>query len=274
MTDRYAVIGHPVAHSRSPQIHAYFANQTEQDISYERLLAPLDGFSEVVHEFVRCGGRGMNVTVPFKREAFFLADQVTERARVAGAVNTLTVTDGMLHGDNTDGVGLVVDITHNLHQSLKGGNILMLGAGGAAHGVMGPLLELCPSMIVVANRTLDKAHELAQNFSSRGDVRACSFSDLDRVFDWVVNATSASVHGEILPIPEIIFSEHTLAYDMMYGAEDTLFMCAARQQGAVVCDGMGMLIEQAAESFFVWRGIRPDTASILKEWRTRAMLGV
>ena len=264
MTDRYAVFGHPIAHSKSPLIHAAFARQTGQDMTYEAILAPIDGFAESVAAFVATGGRGANVTVPFKEEAYRLASRLTPRAQRAGAVNTLTFdADGIL-GDNTDGAGLVADLTRNLKRTLAGKRILLLGAGGAARGVVEPLLEQNPSALVIANRTVSRAQELAELFG-RG-VRASSFEALEGAFDLVVNATAASLAGELPPLSPQLFTPETLAYDMMYG-RDTPFLAFARAQGAATADGLGMLVEQAAEAFHLWRGVRPDTAPVIASLR-------
>ena len=265
MTDRYAVFGHPIAHSKSPQIHAAVARETGQDMRYDAILAPLDGFAQSLAQFTAAGGRGANVTVPFKEEAFRLADRLTPRAQRAGAVNTLVFdADGML-GDNTDGAGLVADLTRNLQQPLAGKRILLVGAGGAARGVIEPLLEQAPAELVIANRTVSRAQHLAELFDGR--VKACSFDALDTPFDVVVNATAASLAGELPPLPPLVFNPGTLAYDMMYG-RDTPFLAFARTHGADTADGLGMLVEQAAEAFFLWRGVRPDTASVIAALRT------
>ena len=265
MTDRYAVFGHPIAHSKSPQIHAAFARQTGQDMTYEAILAPLDGFAESVAAFIAAGGRGATVTVPFKEEAFKLASRLSPRAQRAGAVNTLAFdADGML-GDNTDGAGLVADLTRNLHCTLAGKRILLLGAGGAARGVIEPLLEQQPAALVIANRTVSRAEELAELFG-RG-VRACGFDVADTPFDLVINATAASLAGDLPPLSPRVFTADTLAYDMMYG-RDTPFLDFARAHGARTADGLGMLVEQAAEAFYLWRGVRPDTAPIIAALRT------
>ena len=265
--DRYAVIGHPVAHSKSPDIHARFAMQTGQNVRYERLLAPLNGFVDTVHAFMREGGRGANVTVPFKLEAHAMATSLSARAKAAGAVNTLRFDGDVILGDNTDGVGLVVDIVRNAAISLSGKKILLLGAGGAARGVVLPLLNERPAELVIANRTVQKAEELARLFGAHGAVRACNFAALDTSFDVVINATSASLAAAVPPIAPAVFGTETLAYDMMYGKEPTVFMRFAQQHGAAVRDGLGMLVEQAAESFFVWRAVRPDTVSVLRDLR-------
>ena len=271
MPDRYGVIGHPIAHSKSPDIHACFAAQTKQDLLYERLLAPLDGFVETVQRFMRQGGKGLNVTVPFKLEAHVLATELTERARAAGAVNTLTCepgeSGGLILGDNTDGVGLVADIVRNAGVSVAGKRVLLLGAGGAARGVLLPLLKEQPAELVIANRTESKAIALAQQFAERGNVSASDFTSLQQAFDIVINATSASLATDVPSISPIVFGAHAFAYDMMYGKDSTVFMRFAEQHGAAVRDGLGMLVEQAAESFFVWRGVRPETASVFAELR-------
>ncbi|MDI3490694.1 MAG: shikimate dehydrogenase [Thauera sp.] len=276
--DRYAVIGHPIAHSKSPQIHAAFARQTAQDISYEAILAPLDGFVATVQAFRAAGGRGMNVTVPFKLEAFALADRHTPRARAAGAVNTLAFgADGIL-GDNTDGAGLVRDLTVNLGCALQGRRVLLLGAGGAARGAILPLLGERPAVLAIANRTMAKAEELIRAFAAdAGETRlsASSFAALaGQSFDVVINATAASLSDDVPPLPPGLYADGALAYDMMYGRGDTAFMATARTDGATrVADGLGMLVEQAAESFTLWRGIRPDSRAVLAELRRQIDAG-
>jgi shikimate dehydrogenase len=267
--DRYAVIGHPVAHSKSPYIHTAFAAQTGQNLTYERLLAPLDGFAAAVREFVEQGGKGLNVTLPFKLEAHALADTLTERARAAGAVNTLKISDGLILGDNTDGVGLVTDIERNAALPLRGKKVLLLGAGGAARGAILPLLNACPASLTVANRTAAKASSLVGEFAGHGNIVACDFGALQGVFDIVINATSASLDDHLPAVRPDIFDSATLAYDMMYRKEPTVFMLFAAQHGAATRDGLGMLVEQAAESFFLWRGVRPDTAPVYAELRTK-----
>lgn len=266
-TDHYAVIGNPVEHSKSPDIHARFAMQTQQDLQYDRLLAPLDGFFSTVQNFVRDGGKGLNVTLPFKLEAYALATTLTERARAAGAVNTLKFDGTEMLGDNTDGFGLVTDITRNAGIVIAGKSVLLLGAGGAARGVILPLLSEQPARLVVANRTHAKALDLARRFSSQPRLKVSEFADLDDSFDIVINATAASLASEVPPISPRVFGAHTLAYDMMYGKEATAFMRFAKQHGASVRDGLGMLVEQAAESFYVWRGVRPETATVFAELR-------
>ncbi|MEQ1662882.1 MAG: shikimate dehydrogenase [Thiobacillus sp.] len=264
MTDRYAVFGHPIAHSKSPLIHAAFARQTGQAMTYEAILAPLDGFAASLADFIAVGGRGANITVPFKEAAYALATRHTPRAERAGAVNTLSITPDGLVGDNTDGAGLVADIMGNLHFTLAGKRILLLGAGGAARGVIAPLLAQHPAALVIANRTDSRAQALAELF---GDgVGASNFNTLNGMFDLIINATAASLAGELPPLPPTVFGSHTLAYDMMYG-QDTPFLRFARAHGATPADGLGMLVEQAAEAFFVWRGVRPDTAPMIAALR-------
>jgi shikimate dehydrogenase len=261
--DRYAVIGNPIEHSKSPQVHALFAQQTGQTMHYERLLAPIERFAESVHEFIAQGGRGANVTVPFKLEAFALAQELTPRAQAAGAVNTLSFSVDGIKGDNTDGIGLVRDITRNAGVPLRSRSVLLLGAGGAARGVILPLIEENIAGLVIANRTQPRAMELAQQFSHSGvPVSSAAFEQLDQCFDVIINATSASLDSALPPLPDCVFGPETLAYDMMYAAQPTIFMQHAARQGAKVRDGLGMLIEQAAESFFIWRGVRPETAPV------------
>lgn len=269
MPDRYAVIGNPVAHSMSPQIHAEFARQTGQDLVYERLLAPTEAFLAAARAFRASGGRGLNVTLPFKEDAFRYADRLSERARAAQAVNTLKFDSDAIVGDNTDGAGLVNDLRRNLGCAVAGMRVLLLGAGGAARGVIRPLLEQRPSLLVIANRTPARARLLVPVFD--GGVEACDYAALaGRQFDLVVNATSASLAGELPPLPPGVFARGALAYDMMYGRGETAFLAFARREGAATCaDGLGMLVEQAAESFFIWRGLRPDGAAVLRLLRAR-----
>lgn len=269
MTDRYAVFGNPIAHSKSPRIHAAFAEQTRQTLSYEALLAPLDGFAAAVRQFAAAQGRGANVTVPFKEEAFRLCDELSPRAQRAGAVNTLILANNRIHGDNTDGAGLVQDIETNLAYPLNGRRILLLGAGGAARGALAPLLERQPASLVIANRTASKAEALAAEFTDLGPVTGCSFDALaGQQFDTLINATSASLGGASLPLPPGLFAPGCLAYDMMYGQGDTPFLTQARDAGAThLADGLGMLVEQAAVAFQIWRAVRPDTAPVLAHMR-------
>lgn len=273
MTDRYAVIGNPVAHSRSPAIHARFARQTAQDLAYERLAAPLDGFVATVEAFRAAGGKGLNVTVPFKVEAFEYCAHRSARAAAAGAVNTLSFRDDGVHGDNTDGVGLVRDIEQRLGFALAGARVLMLGAGGAARGVLAPLLDAGVARLAIANRTASRAHELAA-LARDARAAACGFDDLAGAaargegFDLVVNATSAGLDDAAPAVDEAVYDGVRLAYDMVYGAHPTAFMRQAAARGCPsVSDGLGMLVEQAAESFFIWRGVRPLTAPVYRELR-------
>ena len=265
MTDRYAVIGNPIAHSKSPVIHAKFAEQTGQDMAYAAILGPLDGFVDAIRQFKAEGGRGVNVTVPFKQAAWQFATRLTERARMAEAVNTLKFEEGATLGDNTDGAGLVRDIEHNLGCAIAGKKVLLMGAGGAARGVLLPLLEQKPLLLVVANRTPDKARDLAARFASSGAVSGSDYASLaGQQFDLVINATSASLSDALPPLPSGVFATGSLAYDMMYGKGLTPFLKFAQEQGAArLADGLGMLVEQAAESFFLWRGVRPDTKSVI-----------
>jgi shikimate dehydrogenase len=274
LTDKYAVLGNPIAHSKSPQIHTAFAKQTNQDISYEAVLAPLDNFKHALQALLDAGYRGTNVTVPFKFEAFAMCDELSPRALAAGAVNTLSFNKNCIVGDNTDGLGLVRDLTLNHLYALKGSQILLLGAGGAARGVMLPLIDAKPASILVANRTLDKAQSLVDHFSKNADcqINACEFAALNQPFlqqpfDIVINATSASLSEASLPIGDEAFGAKTLAYEMMYGRE-TPFMAQARKNGAQISDGLGMLVEQAAEAFYIWRGVRPQTAPVIAMLRS------
>lgn len=260
MPDRYAVIGHPVAHSKSPWIHAQFARATGEAIEYGAIDAPADGFVREVEKFRAAGGKGLNVTLPFKGEAFRYCAGTTERAAAAQAVNTLLLDRAQPFGDNTDGVGLLRDLTVNLGRSLAGAQVLLLGAGGAAQGVLAPLAQAGVASIVIANRTPARARALAVRVPG---VAACGFDTLDgRAFDLVVNATAAGLDGELPRLPQGLFRPGALAYDMLYG-RDTEFLAMARAAGAAACDGLGMLVEQAAESFLVWRGVRPDTRTVL-----------
>jgi shikimate dehydrogenase len=265
--DRYVVIGNPVAHSRSPEIHARFARQTGESIAYERLLVEPGDFARAAREFFASGGCGANVTLPFKVDAFALAQERTARAGQAGAVNTLATRGGAILGDNTDGAGLVRDLTANLGLVLAGARILLLGAGGAARGVAGPLLALSPAMLVIANRTRERARELARAFGAAGRVEGTGFEAMGEGFDLVVNATSASTRGEPLDLPAGLFARGATAYDMAYGAAALPFLEGARAAGARASDGLGMLVEQAAESFLLWRGKRPETAAVIAALR-------
>ncbi len=269
MSERYAVFGNPIAHSKSPQIHAAFARQTKQDLCYEALLAPVDGFAIAVDAFRAEGGRGANVTVPFKQVAYQYATQLTERARLAQAVNTLQFDAERVLGDNTDGAGLVQDIQENLDFGIAGKRVLLMGAGGAARGVLLPLLACHPKSLTIANRTLNKARDLAQHFASHGTVQACAYTGLAGFqFDLVINATSSSLNDTLPPLPPHLFAPAALAYDLMYGQGLTPFLAFAEQQQAqFLADGLGMLVEQAAESFYLWRGVRPETLPVIAQFR-------
>lgn len=273
--DQYLVFGNPIAHSKSPLIHRFFADQTAQALDYQKYLAPVDGFENSVRRFMAEGGKGANVTVPFKLEAFALCDSLSERAKCAGAVNTLRFLDGVIEGDNTDGAGLVRDIVVNAGFSLKDKRVLLLGAGGASRGALQPLLMQNPKELVIANRTLAKAQELVQLASSLGVMHtvciAASWEQIVGQFDLVINATSSSLQGEALPISGTVFGENCLAYDMMYDAQLTPFLAFAKKAGAQVRDGLGMLIEQAAEAFYLWRGVRPETTNVFKQLREGAI---
>jgi len=270
MTDRYAVIGNPVAHSKSPRIHAEFARQAGQDIVYVKLAAPKRGFRRELDRFIAHGGRGLNVTVPFKQDAAAACDRVSERGKFAEAVNTLSFTDGKIIGDNTDGAGLLRDLEQNLHVELHGRRVLLLGAGGAARGIVMPLIARGVRAIVIANRDVDKARALEQRFSLFGNVRGCGYPDVaDAAYELVINATSASLHGNVPPVPRSVFADGCVAYDMVYAAGGrTPFLDMAQDCGALVTsDGLGMLVEQAAESFYIWRGMRPQTRPVLEMLR-------
>jgi shikimate dehydrogenase len=264
--DRYAVMGNPIAHSKSPQIHQLFAQQTAQSISYEAILVERHGFAEAVAKFLGAGGKGLNVTVPFKQQAWQISDQLSTRAQRAGAVNTLMLREtGALFGDNTDGVGLVRDLTANLGIEVSGRQILMLGAGGAARGVLAPLLEREPARLVIANRTPERAEQLSRLFSDLGPLTACGFDGLGgEEFDIVINATAAGLQGEVPDLPEGLIGPGTCCYDMIYGSAPTAFMRYAHRRGAArTFDGLGMLVEQAAESFRLWRGVSPATGPVI-----------
>lgn len=269
MMDRYVVFGNPIGHSKSPLIHRLFAEQTGEALDYNTLLAPLEDFTGCAREFF-LQGRGANVTVPFKEEAYRLANALTERAQRAGAVNTLSkLADGSLLGDNTDGAGLVRDLTVNAGLSLAGKRILLLGAGGAVRGALEPLLAQQPASLVIANRTVEKAERLAELFDDLGPVSASGFDWLSEPVDLIINATSASLSGDVPPIAgSLVEPGKTFCYDMMYAKEPTAFCRWATEHGAAMAmDGLGMLVEQAAEAFYLWRGVRPDSAPVLAELR-------
>ena len=272
MTDRYAVFGNPIAHSKSPQIHAAFAAQTQQDMCYERQLVEIGDFDNAARGFFEHGGKGLNITVPFKLDAYAFASRLTERAQQAGAVNTLALRqDGSILGDNTDGIGLVTDIVENLGWKMSARRVLVLGAGGAVRGVLGPLQNQHPAALVVANRTEAKAQELAALFG--GSVKGCGFDALaGQSFDIVINGTSASLAGDLPPLPDTLLAPGACCYDMMYGARPTVFMQWAQQHGAAsIADGLGMLVQQAAEAFFLWRGVRPQTAPVIAQLRAQLL---
>ncbi|WP_346795708.1 shikimate dehydrogenase [Halomonas sp. Bachu 37] len=262
MTQRYCVFGHPVGHSKSPLIHAEFAHQTHQTIEYSAIEAPLDDFAGAWRRFVEGGGRGANVTVPFKQEAFALCDTLSHRALRAGAVNTLIVGgNGRTYGDNTDGMGLVRDLAYH-RVAVKDARILVVGAGGAVRGLLEPLLNEAPAAVAVVNRTAAKAEALAADFSGLGLITGGGFETLAGSYDLVINGTSASLSGDLPPLPDDVFAKRAWAYDMMYSSEPTVFLQWAGPRGARLLDGLGMLVEQAAESFFLWRNVRPETSPV------------
>jgi shikimate dehydrogenase len=268
--DQYAVMGNPVAHSKSPQIHALFAAQTRQDMTYRAILVKPGGLADAVAEFASSGGRGLNITVPFKEDAWALATQLSARAERAGAVNTLVLHhSGEHYGDNTDGAGLVRDLRDNHGARLQQARVLLVGAGGAARGVIEPLLQERPQLLVIANRTAGKAVELARSFCDLGYVEGCGLPDLEgQMFDIVINATAASLSGEVPELPCSILTPQSWCYDMMYGDRPTAFMEWSLARGAArALDGLGMLVEQAAESFYLWRKVRPDTAAVIAALR-------
>ncbi len=266
--DRYAVFGNPIGHSKSPFIHTLFARQTNQSLTYTAECAPVGGFIEAVTAFFAEDGKGCNVTLPFKEEAYQFASRLTERAQLAGAVNTLKkLDDGEIIGDNTDGAGLVQDLLQ--HQVvLEGARILIIGAGGAARGVIPPLLAQKPASLTITNRTFTKAVALAELFSAYGAVTAKEMNAISQEYDVIINSTSASLSGELPNISPVIFAPNSTSYDMMYGCGDTKFNLWAKEHGAAqVYDGLGMLVGQASESFMLWRGLRPGTKQILRELR-------
>ena len=268
--DRYAVIGNPIEHSRSPQIHAAFAEQTGQVMEYTRILGEAGRFPAQLQAFFEADGKGLNVTVPFKQEACELSDKLSDRAAAAGAVNTLILqADGRLLGDNTDGVGLIRDLNVNLGLALKQRRILLLGAGGASRGIVRPLLEAQPGLLVIANRTPQRAILLASELAAPDRVEGCGLDDLKgRQFDLIINATASGLSGGLPRLPEHLLVPGGWSYDLMYGVEPTPFVRWGEAQGAAKsADGLGMLVEQAAESFWLWRGVRPDTARVIRMLR-------
>lgn len=270
--DAYCVMGNPVEHSRSPWIHARFAELTGQHMHYDRQQVALDGFAQAVQAWPARGGRGCNVTIPFKFEAMALATQVSERAALAQAANTLSFDAGGIHADNTDGLGLVADIESNLGVGLRARDVLLLGAGGAAAGALGPLLQAGPRQVLVANRTRARADALVQRHAALArrhgcDLQSSGLDTMGRAFDIVINASASSLGGADVPIQADALRPGALAYDMMYGPAAAGFLAWARSHGARACDGLGMLVEQAAQSFFIWRGVRPPSARVLAELR-------
>ena len=277
-TDLYCVMGHPVEHSRSPWIHARFAELTGQRLAYERCLVPLDGFAQALSDFAASGGRGCNITVPFKLQAAQRATQCSERVQLAGAANTLSFVDGAIVADNTDGLGLVADITRNAGLELAGCNVLLVGAGGAAAGALGPLLAAGPRRVIVVNRTLARAQALVPSHAHLAALQKTELLALDiqaleadlmlnGAFDIVINASASSLAGDAVPVPASVLRTGTLAYDMMYGPAAQGFLDWASAHGAHARDGLGMLVEQAAEAFALWRGVRPPGAQVLAELR-------
>ncbi|GAA6136099.1 shikimate dehydrogenase [Oceaniserpentilla sp. 4NH20-0058] len=269
MTDLYAVMGNPINHSKSPTIHSKFAEQAKQDLVYSAMLVPTEGFEPAVKDFFKGHGRGLNITVPFKEKAYQLANSLTPRAQTAEAVNTLVLQeDGTIMGDNTDGAGLVRDLVMNQKVDIAGKKLLVIGAGGAVRGILQPFLEQAPESITIVNRTFEKAQLLANSFEEYGDIKAKGFDELTEPFDVIINGTSASLAGELPPLPDAVIAQHTCVYDMMYGKELTPFLQWAQQQGAEkVIDGLGMLVEQAAVSFEIWRGVKPNSIEVLQDLR-------
>lgn len=265
MTDRYAVFGNPIAHSKSPAIHQAFAAQTGQDMSYEAFSAPLNGFADAARDFFDAGGLGINITIPFKVDAYEMADERREGAALTGAANCLAVIDGRIVAENFDGIGLLRDIEVNLNTPLAGKRVLIAGAGGAARGAALPLAQAGVSELVIANRSVGKARAIAERLSAHGPITGCAYDDVSGGFDVIINATSTGLSGHRLPLPDSAFEGVTLAYDMVYGKGLTPFLAAARDLGvAQVVDGAGMLVEQAAEAFLWWRGVRPETPPVIK----------
>jgi shikimate dehydrogenase len=270
--DKYAVIGNPIEHSKSPEIHSAFAQQTGEAIEYGRILGKLDDFEGDVRHFLAEGGCGLNVTVPFKEQAWRLADELSPQAHTAGAVNTLIRLDNnLLRGDNTDGIGLIRDLSVNQGFRFTGKRILVLGAGGAVRGIMLPLLEQRPKRVIIANRTAAKAYSLAQGLAQHGQVAGCGFDELEGMqFDLIINGTAAGLAGETPAIPDDLLAKGGWCYDMLYSREATAFQLWGREHGAAKSlDGLGMLVEQAAESFHLWRGVPPETAPVIAMLREK-----
>ncbi len=269
MVDKYAVFGNPISHSRSPQIHTAFAFETGQALSYTKQQVDIGGFDPAADAFFAAGGKGLNVTVPFKQDAYSYAARLTPRARHAGAVNTLTLQeDGTVIGDTTDGVGMVTDMVHNLGWQVRAKRVLVLGAGGAVRGILEPLMAEQPQHVVIANRTLDKALQLSKGFAELGYILGCGFDMLPgQEFDLVINGTSAGLTGGLPPLPDDLLAAESACYDMLYAEQPTPFMKWGKRQGAKTADGLGMLVEQAAESFYIWRHVRPKTGPVIKSQR-------
>jgi len=265
--DRYAVFGHPISHSRSPDIHARFAAQTRQTMEYRAMDVPAEVFETTLKTFIKDQGRGLNCTVPLKEIAFGVCDALSDRAQRSGAVNTIKIAEnGQLWGDNTDGVGLLRDLTHNLSLTLKEKRILILGAGGATRGIIEPLLEARPQSLWIANRTIERAEQLALDFKALGQINAMGYMALEGfAFDLILNATSASLSGALPPLPAGLLAPGGSCYDLAYGKEPTPFVHWGREQGASLsADGIGMLVEQAAEAFHIWRGVFPETRPVIE----------
>jgi shikimate dehydrogenase len=270
--DRYAVVGNPVAHSLSPRIHASFATQTGQNLSYEAIEIPIDAFERNIHNLQQQGYAGVNVTVPFKREAWELCDRLSVRAEDAGAVNTLSFTaDAKIAGDNTDGVGLTRDLTNNLQVSIEQKKVLVLGAGGAVRGVLGPILELSPHSLTIANRTIGKAQALARDFGKHGDIQVVAYDAFEcDTYDLIINGTAAGLSNEVPPIPDTVLGDDAVCYDMMYNINTaTAFVDWASSRGVTQAfDGLGMLVEQAAAAFSIWRNVNPETQAVIESLRS------
>lgn len=265
--NNFAVFGNPVSHSKSPQIHTLFAKQTGLSLHYQSIEIPLGKFTDSVKAFSLQGGKGLNITVPFKEEAYSICTSLTKRAKLAGSVNTIWFgDDSSIYGDTTDGQGLINDLTKNHNLNLKNKSLLVLGAGGSVKSILEPLLKQEPERIVIANRTLTKAESLSKKFSKKGNIEVCSYNDLsNQSFDLIINGTSLSLHDELPPLPDTILNKNSCCYDLMYADEATVFMKWAIQNGAVsVLDGLGMLVEQAAESFNLWHGIKPATKPVIE----------
>jgi len=273
MTDKYAVVGYPIGHSKSPMIHRLFAEQTQQDLTYEAILVDTDDstFQWSMSDLKNRGYKGLNITVPYKLDAFEYADKLTNRASTAQAVNTFSFhEDGTITGDNTDGIGLVNDIEINGQCHFKDKKVLILGAGGAVQGILEPLLEKQPGLVHIANRTAKRAQVLGERFQSETPISASGWEDIpQQTFDIIINGTAASLEGKLPPISDSLIDESSLVYDMMYGNEPTVFMTWAKQAqpNCKTMDGLGMLVGQAAEAFYIWRGVRPETAPVIEEVR-------